>query len=328
MELTQLGRSGLKISPLALGCMTYGVASAGMQPWALDEAASRPLLRAALEAGINFFDTANMYSAGTSEEIVGRAIKDFANRQEIVIATKVFIPMPGRRNAGGLSRKEIIYEAECSLRRLGTDYIDLYQLHRLDPKTPIEETLEALDHLVRSGKVLYLGASSCYAWQFCEALHLAGEHGWSKFVSMQNHLNLIYREEEREMLPLCKSRGIGVIPWSPLARGKLSRPWSDEATTDRERKDRMINPIYGRTGEADKSVVETLTRVAARLGVPQAQLALAWVIQKPEVTAPIVGVSKMQHLTDAIGALSLKLDGETIAELEAPYVPHPVSGIY
>ena len=326
MELTQLGHSGLKVSPLALGCMAYGTAVAGQQTWTIDEDASRPLIRAALEAGINFFDTANIYNNGTSEEIVGRALRDYSRREEIVIATKVFFPLQGRVNAGGLSRKEIIFEAEASLRRLGTDYIDLYQIHRLDPQTPIEETLEALDHLVRSGKVLYLGASSCYAWKFCEALHLAGEHGWSKFVSMQNHLNLMYREEEREMLPLCRGKGIGVIPWSPLAAGKLTRPWSVTPTTNRERLDKMAALAYGRTLEADRLVVEALTRVATRLGAAHAQVALAWLMQKPEVTAPIVGVSKMLHLTDAIAALSLKLDAETITELEAPYVPHPISG--
>jgi 1-deoxyxylulose-5-phosphate synthase len=322
MDITRLGRSGLKISRLALGCMTFGEPERGTHPWTLGEEAARPLIRAALEAGINFLDTANVYSDGTSEEIVGRAVRDFASRHDVVIATKVCGKTPARPLSGGLSRKEIVYEAEQSLRRLGTDYIDLYQIHRIDENTPIEETLEALDHLVRSGKVRYLGASSCFAWQFCEALHVSGERGWHKFVSMQNHLNLMYREEEREMLPLCRAKGIGVIPWSPLARGKLCRPWSDEPATNRERTDLYGQHLYQHTRAADRAVVSAVETMAAQMGVPQSQVALAWVLQKPEVSAPIVGVARLEHLADALAALSIVLDKAQVAALEAPYLPH------
>jgi aryl-alcohol dehydrogenase-like predicted oxidoreductase len=326
MQYRRLGKSGLKVSRLSLGCMTYGSPVAGLHEWTLAEDQARPLIRAALEAGINFFDTANGYSAGTSEEIVGRALKDFARREEVVLATKVYSPMHGGANALGLSRKSIMAEVDASLRRLGTDYIDLYQIHRWDPHTPIEETLEALNDLVRSGKVLYLGASSMFAWQFCAALHVAGERGWSRFVSMQNHLNLLYREEEREMLPLCAAEGIGVIPWSPLARGLLARPWSEEPATNREKTDAFGRTLYARTRDADHAVVDAVGRAAERLGVPRSQVALAWLLRKPEVVAPIVGVSKLQHLQDALAALILDLDDETVAGLEAPYAPHPVAG--
>ena len=326
MKYHRLGKSGLKISGLALGCMTYGAPTEGAHEWTIGEEESRPLIKAAIEAGINFFDTANYYSAGASEEIVGRALKDFARREEVVIGTKVFAPMHKGANAGGLSRKAIMEEVNASLKRLGTDYIDLYQIHRWDPQTPIEETLEALNDLVRSGKVLYLGASSMFAWQFCKALHIAGERGWSRFVSMQNHMNLLYREEEREMLPLCQSEGIGVIPWSPLARGRLARPWSDEPVTVREQTDKFGQLLYAKTKEADHAVIDSVGAVSDRLGVPRSQVALAWLAQKPGVTAPIIGVSKVSQLTDALGALELKLDADTIKELERPYTPRGIAG--
>jgi len=326
MDYRRLGASGVKVSRICLGCMTYGEPGRGLHEWTLPEDEARPFLRQALEAGINFFDTANGYSAGSSEEILGRAVRDFARREEVVIATKVYTPMRKDPNGRGLSRKAIMAEVEASLRRLGTDYIDLYQIHRFDPDTPLEETLAALDDLVRAGKVLYLGASSMAAWQFMKALALAGERGWSRFVSMQNHLNLIYREEEREMLPLCADQGVGVIPWSPLARGKLARPWSEEPTTLRERTDIFGQGLYARTRAADKAVVEALGEVARELGVPTSQVALAWLLQKPEVTAPIVGASKPGHLEDALAAVSLKLDAAAVARLEAGYVPHPVLG--
>jgi aryl-alcohol dehydrogenase-like predicted oxidoreductase len=326
MDYVRLGRSGLRISRLCLGCMTYGEAQSGTHEWTLNEEASRPLIRAAVEAGINFFDTANVYSLGSSEEIVGRALKDFARREEVVIATKVHGPMRKDPNGRGLSRKAIMTEVDASLRRLGVNYIDLYQIHRWDPRTPLEETLEALNDLVRSGKVLYLGASSMFAWQFCKALHVAGERGWSRFVSMQNHLNLIYREEEREMLPLCRAEGIGAIPWSPLARGRLARPWSDEPATFREQTDIFGSALYARTRETDKAVIDAVGQVSARLGAPPSQVSLAWLLRKPEVAAPIVGVSKLSHLEDALAALKLKLDDEAVTAVEAPYAPHAIQG--
>ena len=327
MKYSRLGKTGLKVSRICLGCMTYGDPGRGAHEWTLTEDESRPLIKAAHEAGVNFFDTSNSYSAGSSEEILGRAVKDFMKREEVVIATKVFGPMRTGVNAAGLSRKSIMTEVDASLRRLSTDYIDLYQIHRWDNQTPIEETLEALNDVVRSGKVRYLGASSMFAWQFCKALHVAGERGWSRFVSMQNHLNLIYREEEREMLPLCAAEGVGVIPWSPLARGRLARPWSDEPATERERTDKFGSMIYARTKAADRDVVEAVGAVSEKLGAPRSQVALAWLLAKPEVTAPIVGVSKPQHLTDAVAALDVELDAETVKALEAPYVPHAVSGL-
>ncbi len=332
MEYVNLGRTGLKVSRLCLGCMTYGAPERGDHSWTLDEAQSRPLIRQALELGINFLDTANVYSEGTSEEIVGRALRDFARRDDIVLATKVFFPViggaiakgAGGANRRGLSRKAIMTELEDSLRRLGTDYIDLYQIHRWDYATPIEETLEALHDAIKSGKVRYVGASSMHAWQFAKALYTADRHGWSRFVSMQNHVNLLHREEEREMLPLCAAEGIGVIPWSPLARGRLTRDWSE--STARLESDTYGASLYARTIEADRKVVERVAEIAARRGVPRAQVALAWVAQKPEVTAPIIGAGKPQHLTDAVAALSLNLTAEEIAALEEPYVPHPVVG--
>jgi aryl-alcohol dehydrogenase-like predicted oxidoreductase len=322
MKYARLGASGLKVSRLALGCMSYGDPGKGWNPWVLTEEQGRPLIRAALEAGINFFDTANAYSEGVSEEVLGRAIRDFARRDEIVIATKVFGPMHKGQNAKGLSRKSILAEIDQSLRRLGTDYVDLYQIHSWDNETPIEETLEALNDVVRAGKARYLGASNSAAWQFCKALHVAGERGWSKFVSMQNHLNLLYREEEREMLPLCADAGVGVIPWSPLARGRLARPWSEEPLTERARTDAFGRSLYDRTKVADQAVVEAVGQVSERLGAPRSQVALAWLLAKPQVTAPIIGVTKPAQLDDALKALELELDSDTVAALEAPYVPH------
>ena len=325
MDYVNLGRTGLKVSRLCLGCMTYGVPEAGTHAWTLDEAASRPLIRRALEAGINFLDTANVYSAGTSEEIVGRALHDFARREEVVLATKVHGRMRDDPNGRGLSRKAILTEIDASLRRLGTDYVDLYQIHRWDPHTPIEETLEALHDVVRAGKARYIGASSMYAWQFAKALYLADLHGWTRFVSMQNHVNLLYREEEREMLGLCLDQGVGVIPWSPLARGKLARPWETEPSTKRAETDEFGKTLYA-ADDADRAVVDAVGAVARQRGVPRAQVALAWLLQTPGITAPIVGVSKPSHLEDALGALELKLSDEEIAALERPYVPHRVAG--
>ena len=324
METVSLGRTGLDVSRLCLGCMSYGEPQRGNHPWTLSEAQSRPFVRRALELGINFFDTANVYSDGTSEEIVGRVLKEHARRDEIVIATKVHGRMFKGPNGAGLSRKAILSEIDHSLRRLGTDYVDLYQIHRWDPRTPIEETLEALHDVVRAGKARYIGASSMYAWQFAKALYTADRHGWTRFVSMQNYVNLLYREEEREMLPLCAAEGIGVIPWSPMARGRLTRDWDE--TSARTETDDFGRTLYAKTGEADRKVVEAVARVAAARGVPRAQVALAWVLAKPVVTAPIVGATKLQHLDDAVAALSLKLTAEEIAQLEAPYVPHAVVG--
>jgi aryl-alcohol dehydrogenase-like predicted oxidoreductase len=304
--------------------MTFGVPERGDHPWTLPEEQSRPLMRQAVDAGINYFDTANSYSDGTSEEIVGRALKEFTRRDEVVIATKVFFPMSQGPNGGGLSRKAIFAAIDASLRRLGTDYVDLYQIHRWDYATPIEETLEALHDVVKSGKARYLGASSMYAWQFSKALHLARLHGWTAFVSMQNHYNLLYREEEREMMPLCTAERIAVMPWSPLARGRLTRVWDSE--TARSRTDEYGNKLYVSTVEGDRKVVEQVAVIAAARGVPKAQIALAWVAQKPFVTAPIVGASKPQHLDDAIAALALKLEPAEIERLEAPYMPHAVVG--
>jgi 1-deoxyxylulose-5-phosphate synthase len=307
-----------------LGCMTFGVPERGEHPWTLPEEQSRPLIRQAVEAGINFFDTANTYSDGTSEEIVGRALKDFTRRDEVVIATKVFFPVHKGPNGRGLSRKAIFTAIDASLQRLETDYVDLYQIHRWDYSTPIEETLEALNDVVRSGKARYLGASSMFAWQFSKALFLARQHGWTPFVSMQNHYNLLYREEEREMMPLCTAEGIAVVPWSPLARGRLTRPWDTE--TARTRTDEYGNKMYESTIEADRRVVAQVAAIAAARGVTNAQVALAWVAQKPFVTAPIVGASKPHHLSDALAALTLHLEAAEIAKLEAPYVPHTIVG--
>jgi aryl-alcohol dehydrogenase-like predicted oxidoreductase len=325
MNYLKLGRTGLDVSRICLGCMTFGVPDRGSHPWTLDEAQSRPLIRQAVELGINFFDTANAYSDGTSEEIVGRALRDFAQRDTIVIATKVFYPMREGPNGGGLSRKAIMTAIDDSLRRLGTDYVDLYQIHRWDHGTPIEETLEALHDLVKIGKTRYIGASSMLAWQFCKALDLSRHHGWAQFATMQNHYNLLYREEEREMLPLCAEEGIGVIPWSPLARGRLTRAW-DEAT-ERTRTDDVGKTLYTSQVDADRRVVERVGEIAAARGMPRAQVALAWLLHKPEVTSPIVGASKPRHLEDAVAALTIRLTPAEIASLEDPYLPHPVAGL-
>ena len=324
MNYKNLGNTGLKVSELCLGCMTYGVPDRGDHPWTLPEDQSRPLIRQAVDLGINYFDTANAYSDGTSEEIVGRALKDFSPRDEVVIATKVYFPMSNGPNVGGLSRKAIFTAIDASLRRLGVEYVDLYQIHRWDYSTPIEETLEALHDVVRSGKARYLGASSMHAWQFSKTLHLARHHGWTPFVSMQNHYNLLYREEEREMMPLCIDERIGVVPWSPLARGRLTREWDTKTT--RTQTDEYGNKLYVDTVDADRRVVEQVAKIAASRGVPRAQVALAWIAQKPFITAPIIGASKPQHLTDAVAALTLKLDAAEIAQLEASYVPHAVVG--
>lgn len=324
MDYKNLGSTGLKISPLCLGCMTYGVPERGNHPWTMGEEESRPLLKKALDMGINFFDTANAYSDGTSEEIVGRALKDFAQRDEIVLATKVYFPMRNKPNVGGLSRKAIFASIDASLKRLGTDYVDLYQIHRWDYETPIEETMEALHDVVKAGKALHIGASSMYAWQFAKALHVADRNGWTRFVTMQNYVNLLYREEEREMLPLCRDERIGVIPWSPMARGRLTRDW--DTSSARVESDEFGKSLYANTADADRRVVERVAEIANERGVPRAQVALAWVVQKPGISAPIIGASKPQHLEDAVAALSLNLNAEEIARLEEPYVPHGVVG--
>jgi aryl-alcohol dehydrogenase (NADP+) len=302
--------------------MSYGDSSRGGHPWVLDEEASRPYIRQALDAGINFFDTANVYSVGSSEEFLGRALKEFANRDEVVIATKVHGPMRKGPNGGGLSRKAILTEVDRSLQRLGTDYIDLYQIHRLDHATPIEETLEALHDVVRAGKVRYLGASSMWAWQFAKALFTADLHGWNRFVSMQNHYNLLNREEEREMLGLCADQGVAVIPWSPLARGRLTRDWDE--VTERSQSDAFGSTLYH--DQSDRSIVERVAEVAAGRGVPRAQVALAWLLSKPTVTAPIIGATKPHHIDDAVAALDVALTAEEITRLEEPYTPHRVAG--
>jgi aryl-alcohol dehydrogenase-like predicted oxidoreductase len=324
MNYSKLGRTGLEVSPLCLGCMTYGIPERGNHPWTLDEDKSRPLIRQAVEAGINFFDTANVYSDGTSEEIVGRALKEFTRRDEVVIATKVHGRMHAGPNGAGLSRKSIMQEIDNSLRRLGTDYVDLYQIHRFDHQVPIEETLEALHDVVKAGKVRYLGASSMFAWQFASMLHTARANGWTRFSTMQNYVNLLYREEEREMLPLCQAEGIAVIPWSPLARGRLTRPW--EQSSERAESDEFAKTLYNQTADADRKVVEAVATVAKARGVPPAQVALAWVRSRPAVSAPIIGASKPGHLQDAIAALELILSSEELAQLEAPYIPHAVVG--
>ena len=330
MDYVNFGSTGLKVSRICLGCMTYGSPARGplmpgRQAWALSEAESIPFLRQALDLGINFFDTANVYSNGDSELVVGNFLKANTRRETIVLATKVNGPMSTDPNGRGLSRKAILHELDQSLTRLKTDYVDLYQTHRWDYETPIEETLEVLHDVVKAGKVRYIGGSSMFAWQFAKSLYLARINGWTRFVSMQNHLNLLYREEEREMLPLCKSEGIAVIPWSPLARGRLARAWQSESTT-RSQTDQFGNNMYARTEEADKKVVDRLGQVAEQRGIPRAQIALAWLFTRPAVTAPIVGASKPHHLPDAVAALSIQLAPEEIAALEEPYIPHPVLG--
>lgn len=324
MEYVRLGRTGTKVSRICLGCMTFGEPDRGRHPWTMGAAQSRPIIRHALEAGINFFDTANSYSDGSSEEIVGAALREYAKRDEVVIATKVFNRMRPGPNGAGLSRKAILHEIDQSLKRLGTDYVDLYQIHRWDPGTPIEETLEALHDVVKAGKARYIGASSMFAWQFAKALHSSERRHLTRFVTMQNHLNLLYREEEREMLPLCRDEGIGVLPWSPLARGRLARPWGQ--ATPRIASDDFGHTLYDATEQADRAVAERVAQVAAQRGVPMAQVALAWVAQHPGVTAPIVGASKPQHIDDAVAALKLNLSPEETALLEAPYAPHAIAG--
>ena len=324
MDYVKLGKTGLKVSRICLGCMSYGVSDRGTHTWSLSEEDSRPFFQRALELGINFFDTANVYSDGTSEEITGRALRDFARREEVVLATKVHGRMHPDANGAGLSRKAIMTEIDASLQRLGTDYVDLYQIHRWDPDTPIEETMEALHDVVKAGKARYIGASSMYAWQFCQALYVADTHGWSRFVSMQDHYNLLYREEEREMLGLCADQGIGVIPWSPLARGKLTRPW--DASTERAQTDEFGKTLYKSTEDSDKQIVERVAALAEARSLPRAQIALAWLLHQSAVTAPIVGATKMSHLEDAVAAVSVALSPEEIQSLEEPYQPHPVLG--
>jgi 1-deoxyxylulose-5-phosphate synthase len=324
MEYVKLGHTGLEVSRICLGCMTFGVPNRGPHPWTLDEAASRPIIKKALDLGINFLDTANVYSDGTSEEIVGRVIKDLVKREDVVIATKVHGRMHPGPNGAGLSRRAILAEIDNSLRRLGTDFIDLYQIHRWDPTVPIAETLEALHDVVKAGKARYIGASSMYAWQFAKALYTSRLNGWTEFISMQNHLNLLNREEEREMLPLCIDQGVGILPWSPLARGRLARDW--DATSERLKTDAFGTTLYDLSSESDRQIVVRVGELAKARGVPRAQVALAWLLQKKGVTAPIVGASKPQHLDDAVAALSLHLSADEIAKLEAPYVPHRIVG--
>jgi 1-deoxyxylulose-5-phosphate synthase len=330
VQYVNLGRTGLKVSRICLGCMTYGLPASG-QPrpgshaWALNEEESQPFFRQALDLGINFFDTANVYSRGESENVLGRFLKGNTRRESVVIATKLHGVMRDEPNGGGLSRKEIFFELDESLRRLQTDYVDLYQIHRWDYETPIEETLDALNDVVRAGKVRYIGASSMYAWQFAKALYLSTLHRWARFVSMQNHYNLLYREEEREMIPLCQAEDVGVIPWSPLARGRLARSWQAE-TTKRYETDQFGTTLYSQTKEFDRRVVDRVGLVSEQRGVSRAQVALAWMLNKPAITAPVVGATKPHHLTDAVAALSLQLTPDEIASLEEPYVPHPVLG--
>jgi aryl-alcohol dehydrogenase-like predicted oxidoreductase len=330
MDYINLGNTGLKVPRICLACITYGSPSTGKplpgrHPCALNEADTQPFLRQALDLGINFFDTANVYSGGDSEVVVGRFLKANTRREAIVLATKVQGVMRDEPNGRGLSRKAILYELDQSLMRLETDYVDLYQIHRWDNETPIEETLEALHDVVKAGKVRYIGASSMYAWQFAKALYLSRLHGWTRFISMQNHYNLLYREEEREMMGLYRSENIAVLPWSPLARGRLARPWQSE-TTKRVESDVFGNNMYSKTEEADRSVVEALSHVAEQRGAPLAQISMAWLLSRPGVTSPIVGATRPHHLEDAVAALKVKLTSEEVAALEAPYIPHPVLG--
>jgi len=322
MQYVNLGRSGLKVSRLALGCMSFGMEA---RAWRLDEVGSLAIIRQAVESGITFFDTADMYGAGESETVVGNAMKQFVRRDEVVIATKVYYPVRPDANGRGLSRKAIFAAIDASLRRLGSDYVDLYQIHRWDSETPIEETLDALHDVVKSGKARYLGASSMFAWQLCKALCLADHRGWTRFVSMQPHYNLLNREEEREMLPLCRAEGLGVVPWSPLARGRLARPWAAPSTSDRETHDKTAKLLYTQTMDADRLVVDAVGRVAERKGVTRAQIALAWLLRHPDITAPIIGASKATHLSDALAASEVHLDEADCSELTAPYIPHAFS---
>ncbi|GAA4569189.1 aldo/keto reductase [Planotetraspora kaengkrachanensis] len=324
MEHTRLGTSGLEVSKVVLGCMSFGDPNRGTHAWSLDLDQARPFIRQAIEAGITTFDTANVYSAGTSEEITGRLLGEFARRDEVVIATKVHGRMGPGPKGGGLSRAAILTQVDESLRRLNTDYIDLYQIHRRDPAVPIEETMEALHDLVRAGKVRYIGASSMWAWQFAQAQYTADLNGWTRFVSMQDQYNLIMREEEREMLPFCLDQGVGVLPWSPLARGRLTRDW--DATTRRSENDAFGGRLYRQAEESDRRIAETVGAIAGERGVPRAQVALAWLHHQPAVTAPIVGVTKIEHLTDAIASVDLRLDAGELERLEEHYVPHAPEG--
>ncbi len=325
MEYMKLGNTGMDVSRICLGCMGFGDAERWVHKWVLNEETSRPIIKQALELGINFFDTANVYSLGASEEILGRALKDFAQRDEVVIATKVHGRMREGPNGGGLSRKAILSEIDHSLKRLGTDYVDLYIIHRWDYGTPIEETMEALHDVVKAGKARYIGASAMWAWQFQKALYVADKHGWTRFVSMQDHLNLIYREEEREMLPLCRAEGIGVTPYSPLASGRLTRDWTPDSSL-RAQTDQIAKSKYDATADTDRQIVARVAELAEQHGVSRAQIALAWLLQKPPVVAPIIGATKISHLEEAVGALSVKLTPEEVAYLETPYVPHRIVG--
>ncbi|ODN71069.1 aldo/keto reductase [Methylobrevis pamukkalensis] len=326
MNYVKLGRTGLDVSRLCLGCMTYAAGPGGSHKWLLNEAAGRPFIRHALEQGINFFDTANAYSGGASEEVLGRALKDFARRDEVVILTKVYNRMRPGPNGAGLSRKAIMTEIDASLKRLGTDHVDVYMIHRWDYETPIEETLEALHDVVKAGKARYLGASSMFAWQLCKALYTADLHGWTRFTVMQNHLNLLYREEEREMMGLCKAEGVAVVPWSPLARGRLTRPWNAEVDSARAGNDAYTTHLYAKTEEADKRVVDRLIEVSAARGAPPAEVALAWLLQKSPVAAPVIGATKLAQIDQAVAALDVTLSPAEIAALEEPYQPHAVIG--
>jgi len=323
MNYTNLGKTGLKVSRICLGCMSYGLEE---RKWGLDEEQGRPFIKRALELGINFFDTANMYGNGRSEEVLGRALREFAKRDQVVVASKVYFPMRADVNGPGLSRKAILTEIDHSLRRLGMDYVDLYQIHRWDYDTPIQETLEALHDVVKSGKVRYIGASSMFAWQFCKALYLADLHSWTRFISMQPHYNLLNREEEREMLPLCLAEGIGVLPWSPLARGRLARTWETQRSTVRGQTDEYGEKLYSGTEDLDKEVVDCVGEIAKARGISRAEIALAWLLHKPAVTAPIVGATKLHHLEEAVAAVDLKLSDAEMDVVEAPYVPHPIAG--
>ena len=326
MEYVKLGNTGMDVSPICLGAMSFGTAEGWVHnDWALNEEDSRTIIKRALDLGINFFDTANAYAYGTSEEILGRALKDYANRDEVVIATKVFVPMGKGPNSGGLSRKHILSQIDQSLKRLGTDYVDLYIIHRWDYHTPIEETMAALHDIVKAGKVRYIGASAMYAWQFQKALHVADLNGWTRFVSMQNHYNLIYREEEREMMPLCAEEKIAVTPYSPLASGRLARAASE--TTTRHEADPIAKTKYDATAAADQLVIDRVAETAEKYNVPMAHIALAWMLQKVPVVAPVIGATKIPHLESAVEALAVKLSSEDMAYLEEPYVPHPLVGL-
>jgi aryl-alcohol dehydrogenase-like predicted oxidoreductase len=319
MDYSKFGRTGLEVSRICLGCMSYGEPGRGQHPWTLPEAQSRPFIRRALDLGINFFDLANVYSDGSSEEIVGRALLDYARRDDVVIATKVCHRMRPGPNGAGLSRKAILSEIDASLKRLGTDHVDLYQIHRWDPRTPIEETMEALHDVVKAGKARYIGASTMWAWQFAKAQHTAERHGWTRFISMQNFLNLLYREEEREMMPLCRDQGVALMPWSPLGRGRLARPW--DVGSARTETDNVTQRLLTQVQDADREVVDAVQRIAAKRGVSMAQVALAWVLAQPGVVSPIIGATRLEHLDDAVAALALKLDPAEHAMLEIPYQP-------